>query len=698
MSRDGVCTPFMRCPINLGCFGCDWTDSFLIFLVKQLFEKLRAARLSKGSKRDVDPLPRGAIHDADAIVTCNEVTDRHGTGVLLGRIFGDSPNILSIRSTQLYPEHSLGKAQLLFGHEGLTRRQSFERIIYALNRNTVRRIVCVPYLADELVTAIVLKELFNVPLCTYLMDDNNIHSRGIPDELMREVLQKSKLRLAISPELRDAYEAKYDLKFWVVPPVVNDRLVQRNPLAPAPEALTNGTGVLIGTLWSRAWLEKLRETTRGSGVKLHWYGNARAKWLKATAEELKADGIIDCGFLPETELLERLKQYAYAVVPSGTLDQDDDRPEIAHLSLPTRMPFLLAAANMPTIVLGSPETAAARFIQRFAFGRVLPYEASRFGQEVKDICRAETQLDLRARAATQGGLFSAKGLENWIWKSLELGEACDDRFERAFARDDHQLAQYIDPPVPADLQGDFALVFQAFRRLKNRGFQPDFIVDVGASSGVWSDVAKRVFAGPRFLLVDPLVEEYRRHNDWFFRKNPDFELVAAALSDRAGSAELSVSPDMYGSSLVHPFDERVYASKRVPVRTLDDLAKEKGITGRGLLKVDVQFTEHLVLAGAKTFLSQVDVLLLELSLVRSAAEALLFPDMCELVRNLGFHYYEDVGGWRSPVDGTTLQKDVIFVREHLMPEREVPAEAKGPADESAPPRHALLERAQPSRA
>jgi hypothetical protein len=39
--------------------------------------------------------------------------------------------------------------------------------------------------------------------------------------------------------------------------------------------------------------------------------------------------------------------------------------------------------------------------------------------------------------------------------------------------------------------------------------------------------------------------------------------------------------------------------------------------------------------------------------------------MCDLARSLGFHYYEDTGGWRSPVDGTTLQKDVLFVRDSL---------------------------------
>lgn len=76
-----------------------------------------------------------------------------------------------------------------------------------------------------------------------------------------------------------------------------------------------------------------------------------------------------------------------------------------------------------------------------------------------------------------------------------------------------------------------------------------------------------------------------------------------------------------------------------------------------------------MLRGAKQILPQVDALIVELSLFRYNAQALIFAEMYELIRNLGFRYYEDLGGWRSPVDGTTLQKDVLFVREHLFLEQ-----------------------------
>jgi hypothetical protein len=118
-----------------------------------------------------------------------------------------------------------------------------------------------------------------------------------------------------------------------------------------------------------------------------------------------------------------------------------------------------------------------------------------------------------------------------------------------------------------------------------------------------------------------------------------------------------VSPDLYGSSLLHPADFRSYEQVEVRVVTIDSVAKEKKITGRGILKIDVQCAEHLVLEGAATLLPQVDVIVLELSLVRYASEAKVLSEMLALMQQLGFRYYDDAGRWRSPVDGTLLQKD-----------------------------------------
>jgi hypothetical protein len=33
---------------------------------------------------------------------------------------------------------------------------------------------------------------------------------------------------------------------------------------------------------------------------------------------------------------------------------------------------------------------------------------------------------------------------------------------------------------------------------------------------------------------------------------------------------------------------------------------------------------------------------------------------------LGFRYYDETGEWRSPIDGTLLQKEIVFIRQALL--------------------------------
>jgi FkbM family methyltransferase len=635
--------------------------------VKRFWSTLIGGNHRNRHKSDAKRLAKGTLVQADAIITTHEVTDMHGTGVIINRIFGGSPNILSIRTADMYPEHSLGETNLVLGNSGLSRRESYARMLEALDGMAVRRILCVPYHPDELVWSIVLKEMFGAPLCIFVMDDSNIYSDRIPDELLADALAKADLRLAISPEMRNAYEQKYRRKFYVVPPVVRDGVARTTPLD-LPAGSAPLTGALIGSLWSPKWLQMLRETVKQAGVQLDWYGNSKASWLATTEEDLRQDGIHVRGFTPEAELTEKLKQYSYALIPSGTLDERDDRQEIARLSLPTRLPYLLAAANMPMIVLGNPATAAASFVDRFQVGLISPYDGASLRKAVDQVCQPAQQRDIRARAANRASLFSAKGLADWIWQSLDKREAVDDRFETAFRRRKGEMIVYVDPPVPKDVIPDFAPDYQALRRMKENAFSPDFIVDIGSSTGVWSHAASRVFPSARFILLDPLHEHYKKKNNWFFTQHPEFECIGVAISDHPGEAEFDVSDDLYGSSLFAPADSRAYDRIKVPIRTLDDLAREKKLSGRGLLKIDVQFAEHLVLAGARELLPQVDAILVELSLFRYAPQAKLYHEMCDLIRQLGFRYFEDVGGWRCPIRGIQLQKDVLFVRENLVPD------------------------------
>ena len=613
-------------------------------------------------------LQQSSISNVSVVITPNEVTQRHGTGALVRRVFPDDSDIISVRSDNHYGgDHDFGIESYYFPQRGLSRRLVFNNISYVFSEHGVDRIFSVPYYSEDLLTAIAIKELFDVPMGVWIMDDQNVCVNNIPDELMKEFLGKCDVRFATHPELRDAYENKYGLKFWLLPAVVPDALITSAIATPTPEKCQQRTGILIGSIWSRQWFNSLCESVEGAGVKLDWFGNSQYYWLTESEDELHAKGIYPQGLSPEDQLVEKLKDYPFVVVPTGTLDERDDQPQLSQLSLPGRILFALATSNTPVILLGSPRTSAANFINRFKIGTVCDYTPESLKSAVDYVLDPDNQKMMRENAVKVAKAFSDKGIGDWIWQSLANGQAADSRFESLLPRSPIDLVHFIEPPVPNLVYKDYAQVYQVMRRLKGQNYQPDFVVDVGASHGIWSHTASQLFPETQFILIDPLISRYEQAaRNYYIRNIPKAELLEIAVSNQAGQLSFQVSPDLYGSSLLTPADFRDYETVTVEVKTLDQVAVEKNLSGRGLLKLDVQCAEHIVLEGAKAFLEQVDLVVAELSFVRYDEKALVFLEMLNLLHQLGFRYYDETGEWRSQIDGTLLQKEVVFIREDLL--------------------------------
>ena len=303
-----------------------------------------------------------------------------------------------------------------------------------------------------------------MPLCTWLMDDQNLTADGIPDSLMRELLAKSTLRLAISPELCEGYALKYGYKMSFMPPLVSTQFILPRVNQLPDAALRAKSAVIIGNIWGQRWLELLRPTVRDSGVTLRWYNNGEFRWLSCTKEALAGDGIfLQAGSRdPDERMVEILRQAPFVVVPSGVLDDTDDRRFIAQLSLPSRIPYILATSQAPILVMGSPETAAARFVTANGIGIVAPYDRQAFQDAVERISRPDVNLGLRRAALLLALRFADIGGAEWLWQSLARGEPVDTRYEemlprqkpdlsRLFARSAEELqsAEPLTPPVSA---------------------------------------------------------------------------------------------------------------------------------------------------------------------------------------------------------------------------------------------------------
>jgi hypothetical protein len=406
-----------------------------LLIAEKARARLRAAVLSlqEGQQPDGFRANSGDIPDpADLIITACEVNEAHGTGTLIRRMFTDWSSIVSLRTHNFYDgTQNFGAADFCLPLAQGSRVEAASTLQIYMNGVKARRVLCIPYLPGEVVVSLAAKQLYGVPLCTYVMDDKNVAAQGISDSLMEELLGKSDLRLVIGPEMRDAYEKKYGMKFWVVPPLVSEDVI-RTSLASSPTDDEPRCGVLLGNIWGQRWLDLLRKTFRGSGQKIDWYCNIKdPKMLRFDRAEMEKDGIRLMDPVAEADLPSTLCRYSYAVVPTDPLDGRSPAAveAIARFSLPSRIPTLVTTSQLPVLVIGNPATSAAAFVERFQIGRISPYDSQAVRSAVEWLLDPGIQQQIRERSLALSPSFSARGSAEWIWRSLERGEPCDLRYE-----------------------------------------------------------------------------------------------------------------------------------------------------------------------------------------------------------------------------------------------------------------------------
>jgi FkbM family methyltransferase len=612
---------------------------------------------------DLIPLPS---HPVDLILTPNEINLGHGTGVLLKRFF-KVEDCFNLRSRENYEDKGDFMSHVL-NLNGASRTDVYAALTKVLGRLKVRRIISIPFFEEDFLIASACKSILGVPMAVWFMDDVLVHTPGyfqnksVDWDITIELMERADMRFVISPEMRDAYEHKYHRKFHMLPPMLTDEHQAMRVEANFGENLQSKTCVMLGNVWDQAWLDQLMSAIRSTGWTVHWYGTGSASpWLNTTTDLLAECGIIEMGFQPEELLAKELPKYPFAIIPSGSGLEDDPMRNITLLSMPSRLPFLLAVGRIPVLILGSDQSCSARFVERFGVGMTSLYEESTLASAIARMTDPNFNREARDNCEKYSCEFLGCDVAQWIWESVEKGSPRCQRFERVFERSADKLLPYLDDEVPSDIYIGNLRLYVTLERIARFGYKPDFIFDVGASTGYWSFLAHRIFSDARYILVEPIQDQYvdgKINND-------AFEWVKAAASDQSGTAKFQVSNDLYGSSLMSPDDNRTYETIEVPVVRIDQIMEEKALSGHGMLKIDVQYAEHLVLDGAVNLLHQVDFLIIELTLLREVNEARTFLEICNQLDDLGFEYFDDVGEWRCPVNGILIQKDVIFIKRHL---------------------------------
>lgn len=604
----------------------------------------------------------GTDVEVDLVISPNEISFAHGTGVLLSRLLENRSDLIAMRSLTTYGSSQRINARATFAlPSGMSdRRAVFAQVARWLKGYKVRSILCAPYFETDLVLAIAAQSISGAPLGLWIMDDNCIRNTGISRAIMEEAIDRATALFAISPQLKRHYQNEFQRPITVLPPLVSPKMIRDKPSA----AAAGNSVVMIGNVWSVNWLESTSRVVEAAGLKVKWYASNPDLWEGSLSRATLATRGIEIVSGEDPAVVQDAVLKAVAViVPSDAGDSIGHEAALGEMSLPTRMPFVLATAGTPIIVLGRPGTAAAAFVERFQIGRVIPYDGAALSMAVVSLSTVEEQNAIRQRSAAVAKDLSFEGVDEFVFRTIqEGGRWPDDKYERLFPESANTFGYFFDKPAPVGFATHFGDVVSICDRLKGIGFIPDFVLDIGASTAIWSNAVESVFDKSRYILCDPMFSRYPKV--W---TRPGFELIEAAIGDKPGRAEFSVSSDLYGSSLIAVSDIVSIVDKiSVPIRTIDDIATERRLEGRGLLKIDVQFSEHLVIEGAlKIIQDHIDVVILELTLARVHPSARTLLEMSNRMAELGFRFFDQIGGWRVPTTGELEQLDVVFVRDGL---------------------------------
>lgn len=184
------------------------------------------------------------------------------------------------------------------------------------------------------------------------------------------------------------------------------------------------------------------------------------------------------------------------------------------------------------------------------------------------------------------------------------------------------------------------------------------VVDVGVAHG--TPGLYKALPMARYYLVEPVDEMRPVLERLKSELDADYFLVAAGAEDREVS--FFVHDDVSGSSLYKQAEGEVLdgRSRTVTMRRLDTILPTE-LARPVLLKIDTQGHEIDVLKGAPNLLKQVDLILLEASLMGFRKDAPEIGDVIHAVSEMGFSVYDLLEGHSRALDGALAQVDIAFV-------------------------------------
>lgn len=197
----------------------------------------------------------------------------------------------------------------------------------------------------------------------------------------------------------------------------------------------------------------------------------------------------------------------------------------------------------------------------------------------------------------------------------------------------------------------------------------DTLLDIGANTGQYAMKMRELGYKNRIISFEPLNGAFMvlKENSL---KDDNWIVNNYALGDQNCKTFINVAGNSFSSSILNMLPNHIkyapnskYVSQQeIDIKKLDTIfnnfcnKKEKV-----MLKIDTQGYEKNVINGAIESLKTIKIVQLEMSIVQLYENEILFIEMIEYLKKLGFMLFSLENGFSNPATGQLLQVDGIFV-------------------------------------
>jgi FkbM family methyltransferase len=196
-----------------------------------------------------------------------------------------------------------------------------------------------------------------------------------------------------------------------------------------------------------------------------------------------------------------------------------------------------------------------------------------------------------------------------------------------------------------------------------RGINPATVIDAGANKGQFAWFASKLWPSVPIHAFEPLTGPRKKLRAVM---GPRAVIHPLALGDADAELEFHLASRLDSSSLlaVGEKQSRIFGvtptvSEIVSVRRLDSMLSASDLQAPTLLKIDVQGYEFEVLRGMGALAASIAWVYVEVSFVELYQRQRLFPDVDQLLKDLGYDLLGLHNAHRTP-NGALVQADALY--------------------------------------